>query len=59
MTGEYISRAALLLQYYSALGELMEEERIAASKATPAPQRGEHLPEPYRVARGAAQAATP
>jgi len=27
MTGEYITRAQLLLQYYDALGQLAEEER--------------------------------
>jgi hypothetical protein len=27
MTGEYITRAQLLLQYYDALGQLADEER--------------------------------
>jgi len=28
MTGEYITRAQLLLQYYDALGQLEEDERM-------------------------------
>lgn len=47
MTGEYISRAALLLQYYSALGELMEEGRRAQVPAPPV--RGEHAPEAFEL----------
>ncbi|MBZ5580038.1 MAG: hypothetical protein LAP40_26055 [Acidobacteriia bacterium] len=44
MTGEYISRAALLLQYYAALGELAEEAKLPAKAA-----RGERIPDSFRV----------
>lgn len=33
MTGEYISRSQLLLQYYAALAELEKEERVMAAGA--------------------------
>ena len=42
MTGEYISRAALLLQYYTALGELMEEGKLPAKAAF-----GERIPDSF------------
>jgi len=55
MTGEYISRATLLLQYYAAMGELTEEERLAA---TPAPAvRGERIPEAFESRPAAARQA--
>ena len=32
MTGEYITQAQLLLQYYSALGQLIAEDRLSGSR---------------------------
>lgn len=55
MTGEYISRAALLLQYYSALGELMAEGRRTQVPAPPI--RGERAPEAFELPQAGSGAA--
>ena len=47
MKGETISRAAVLLQYYAALGELMEEGALSAKAASGPAAHGERTPDSF------------